>query len=308
VLGVDESDIVKTDGKYHYYYNETKKAVYIVDARSEDLKTIKKIKIPKSFYNVELYVSHERLAIVASSYSQTDYSKRGYYINRNSKTYSIVFDTSNISKPELIKLHSSDGDYSKSRRIGDNLYVLSRNYFNYPYYSIESIDDIVVDAEKFLPKQLDISRTSNSDEQNLVINNQDLPYSVVSGDITDCKSISYSFPDEETLKNSSFNPGYNIISVIDINNAKNSVKTKVIAGSNSEIYMSNDNLYMTEGIWQADNFSCPPNARCAMPFFWGGSQNTLIHKLNIDESKIAYQDSTLVPGAPLNQYSMDEYK
>jgi uncharacterized secreted protein with C-terminal beta-propeller domain len=72
--------------------------------------------------------------------------------------------------------------------------------------------------------------------------------------------------------------------------------------------MSNDNLYMTEGIWQANNFSCPPNARCAMPFFWGGSQNTLIHKLNVSQSSVKYQDSALVPGAPLNQYSMDEYR
>jgi inhibitor of cysteine peptidase len=64
---------------------------------------------------------------------------------------------------------------------------------------------------------------------------------------------------------------------------------------------------MSEGIWQANNFSCPPNAICAMPFFWGGSQNTLIHKLNIDENNIEYQDSALVPGAPLNQYSMDEH-
>jgi inhibitor of cysteine peptidase len=279
-----------------------------VDASSEELEVVKKINMPKTFYGVELYVTSERLAIIASSYSQTDYSKRGYYVNRNSKTYTIIFDTKDIRKPELIKLYSSDGDYSKSRRIGDNLYVLSRNYFNYPYYTVESADDIVVDAEKFLPKQLDISRTSNSDEQNLIINNQNLPFSVVAGDVTDCSSISYSFPDEETLKNSSFNPGYNIISVINIENAKKSVTTKVIAGSNNEIYMSNDNLYMSEGIWQANDFSCPRGAICAMPFFWGGSQNTLIHKLNIDENNIEYQNSALVPGAPLNQYSMDEYK
>jgi hypothetical protein len=59
--------------------------------------------------------------------------------------------------------------------------------------------------------------------------------------------------------------------------------------------MSTENLYMTEGIWQANNFSCPANARCAMPFFWGGTQNTLIHKLNIDGNDISYQDSGLIP-------------
>jgi inhibitor of cysteine peptidase len=314
VLGVDESDIVKTDGKYHYYYNETQKAVYIVQtsktgiSSKNDLEVVKKINIPESFYGIELYVTDNRLAIIASSYSHTDYSKAWYSINRNTKTYTIVFDTSNIEKPELIKLYSSDGNYTKSRRIGDYIYVLSNNYFSYPYYNIKDADDIEIDAKKFLPQHLDISKTNNSEEQNLVIQDKSLPYSVVAGDVTDCNSISYSFPDEETLKNSSFNPGYNIISVININDTKQSVTTKVVAGSNSEIYMSNNNLYMTEGIWQADNFSCPRGAMCAMPFFWGGSQNTLIHKLNIDESDISYQDSALVPGSPLNQYSMDEYE
>jgi uncharacterized secreted protein with C-terminal beta-propeller domain len=179
-LGVDESDIVKTDGKYHYYYNETQKAVFIVDAQNTDLKLIKKINIPKTFYGVELYITDNRLAILASSYSQTDYSSKGYYINRNSKTYSIVFDTSDISKPELIKLYSSDGDYNKSRRIGDYIYVLSRNYFNYPYYDIKNIDDIEIDAEKFLPKKLDISKVAKNEEQNLVISGKSLPYNVVS--------------------------------------------------------------------------------------------------------------------------------
>jgi uncharacterized secreted protein with C-terminal beta-propeller domain len=58
--------------------------------------------------------------------------------------------------------------------------------------------------------------------------------------------MSYSLPNKETLKNTSFNPGYNIISAIDISQSGIPVKTKIIAGSNNEIYMSQDNLYLTE--------------------------------------------------------------
>lgn len=309
VAGVDESDIIKTDGKYIYYFNDTEKAVFIIKAGvSGPEEVVKKINMPKNFYNSQLYLTDDRLVIIASGYSQTDYSKRGYYINRNSKTYTIVFDIESAENPELLKLYSSDGDYGKSRRIGDYIYVLSRNYFNYPYWNIQNEDDIVIDAEKFLPKKLDISKTETTSEQNLELKGTSLPYNVRIGNVTDCSSISYNFPDAETLKNTSFNPGYNIISIIDINDTKKQVETEVIAGSNSEIFMSTDNLYLTEGIWQQDNFSCPPNARCAMPFFWGGTQNTLIHKMNIDGMKVDYQDSALVPWAPLNQYSMDEYK
>ena len=314
VAGVDESDIVKTDGKHLYYYNETQKAVYIMNTAksglfsSSELGVLKKINLPKSFYNPQLYVTDGRLVIIASGYSQTDYSKRGYYINRNSKTYTIVFDTQDPKNPELIKLYSSDGDYNKSRRIGDYVYVLSRNYFNYPYWNITEVDDIEIQAEKFLPKKIDISKTDNKKEQNLTIRETDLPYKVSVGNIVDCSAISYNLPDEETLKNTNFNPGYNIISIINVEDSDDEVQTQVIAGSNSEIYMSTENLYMTEGIWQPEPFYCPEDALCARPFFWGGSQNTLIHKLNFDKQEMSYQDSTLVPWAPLNQYSMDEYK
>jgi hypothetical protein len=33
-----------------------------------------------------------------------------------------------------------------------------------------------------------------------------------------------------------------------------------------------------------------------------------VHKINIDGNDLSYQDSTIVPGAPLTQYSMDEHK
>lgn len=307
VMWVDEADIVKTDGSYHYYYNQTQQAVFIVRADGSNLELIKKIKLPKWFYGVELYIDENRLTIIASSYSQTDYSKKGYFIDRNMKTYSIIFDTQDKKNPELIKLYSSDGTYKTSRKIGDYVYILSTNYFNYPYYAIESVDDIEIDARKFLPQKLDISKTDNTSLQNLTIRDKKLPYKARSWDIVDCENISYSFPDEETLKNSSFNPGYNIITAINIRNIENEVTSKVVAGSNSEVYMSQDNLYMTEWIWSANNYNCPINARCAMPFFWGWTQNTLVHKLNIDKQNILYHESALVPGAPLNQYSMDEY-
>jgi len=307
VLWVDESDIVKTDGVYHYYYNEDKKAVFIVSTDSE-LEIIKKINLPKNFYNTQLYVSQGRLVILASWYANTDYSTSWYFINRNSKTYTIVFDTTNTEKPELLKLYSSDGDVSQTRRIGDYVYVISRNYINFPYWNYKNVDDIELNAEKMIPRGIDIFKTSDSENQNLVIQDKNLPYNVNTWKVTGCESISYNFPDEETLKNTNFNPGYTIVSAINIQDTEKKVETSVVAGSNSEVYMSNENLYMTESIWQTDNFSCPPNARCAMPFFWWGSQNTLVHKLSIDNQVIEYRDSAIVPGAPLNQYSMDEHE
>ena len=305
VDGVDESDIIKTDGKHIYYFNQTNKAIYIVKVGS--LEVVKKINLPKTFYSPVLYIGDDRLVVVVSGYSQTDYSQKGYWINRNSKTYTIVFDTSDVENPELIKLYGADGNLTKSRKIGNHLYVLSTNYFNIPYYNFKSEDDIEIDIDSIIPKHIDISKTSDASEQNLTVKWKDLPYNLRSGNIAECNEIEYVFPDEDTMWKYNFNPSYNIVSIIDIENTEKEVKTKVIAGSNAEIYMSLDNLYMTSYMYTPTRWSCPFDAVCIAPWFGWDTTNTLVHKLNVDGQNVSYQDSALVPGQPLNQYSMDQH-
>ncbi|PID86572.1 hypothetical protein CSB08_00115 [Candidatus Gracilibacteria bacterium] len=303
VKGVDESDIIKTDGKYIYYYNESDKYVYISDVDSKEV--VKKINIPKNFYNPVLYVSKNRLIILSSGYSKAYYGD-SYWINRSQKTYTVIFDTSEISKPKLLKLYINDGNLTKSRKIGKYLYVISNNSFNIPYRVFSDKEDIDVSYQKIIPRSFDVARTSDSEKQNLKIKGKPYPYNIKSGKVAKCNEIEYVLPDEETLKKYSFNPSYNIISIIDTEDTSNEVKTKVIAGSNSEIYMSLDNLYMTNYMYQPYNYSCPINARCIMPFYYGGTTNTLVHKLSVDGQQVNYKTSNIIPGSPLTQYSMDE--
>ena len=303
VDGVDESDIIKTDGENTYYYNATQRAVFIIT----DLEVQKKINLPKSFYWAELYIWDDILTIISTGYSQTDYSSKGYFINRNTKTYTMVFDVSDVSKPKLNKLYVNDGNYSKSRKIGDYIYVLSNNYFNIPYYNFNSEDDISIRANKIVPRKVEISRTDELAEQNLTLQWEDLPYNISGGQVTRCEDIEYLLPDEETIEKYSFNPSYNIISIINIADTSEDVMTKSIAGSNNEIYMSLENMYLTSNMYTAYDFTCPIWKWCFLPFYhrW---ENTLIHKLNIDENTLEYDTSTIVSGKPLTQYSMDENK
>gem|GEM_PF-2354031 len=57
-------------------------------------------------------------------------------------------------------------------------------------------------------------------------------------------------------------------------------------------------------------FACPANARCAMPFFRGGQNHTLVHGFSLGGiAKLAYIGSNLVQGSPMgSQYSMDEHQ
>lgn len=302
---VDESDIVKTDGKYIYYYNEKDKSIYVV--KVWELEIIKKIKIPNNFYSPILYIWENRLTIVSSWYSNVDYTNKWYWINRNSKTYTIIFDTTDIQNPKLVKLYISDWDLVNSRKIGDYLYLISNNSFSIPYYTFKEEDDIKVEANNITPKSIELTKTSDTTKQNLEIKGKKLSYNLKAWNIAKCNEIEYVLPDEETMWKFNFSPSYNIISIINTKDVWNDIKTKVIAWDNAEIYMSLENLYLTSNIYKSYNYSCPAFARCFMPWYpmW---QNTIVHKINVNWNVLKYQDSTMIPWSPLTQYSMDEYE
>ncbi len=307
---VDEADIIKTDWNYIYYYNSKwdyndKKYVYIIDAKDpKKLKIIKKIIVPSFFNNTQLYISKNRLIILANWYSENNY--KNYWINRNKKTYVIIYDISSKEHPVLKKLYLIDWSLAKSRKIWKYLYVISTNYFNIPYYSFKKEDDIDFEIKNILPKKIDISKTNDKSKQNLKLRWKTYPFNVKAWSVAKCNEIEYILPDKETLKKYDFHPSYNIISIIDTENTESEVKTKVIAGNSNEIYMSLDNLYLTSKLYSTYTYKCPAWAMCIMPYYYWWTTNTLVHKLNISWNNLNYQTSNIIPWTPLNQYSMDE--
>lgn len=305
VSWVDESDIVKTDGNYIYYYNSEKKYVYIIDAKNtKDLVIVRKLKLPSYFYNPVLYVDNNKLVILSSWYSNRVF--KWYFINRKDKTYVVIFDIKDKSNIKLDKIYISDWRLSKSRKIGNYLYVVSTNYFNFPYYRFKSENDIKITPNSILPKKLDISKVLNISKANLKIKWKLLPYRVTAWNIAKCSDIEYILPDKETLKKYNFSPSYNIITTINLSDTSKPARTKVIAWNTSDLYMSTKNIYLTENMYMPYNYRCPTNARCMMPFYYWWTTNTLIHKLSIDKDNIDYKTSNIIPWRPLNQYSMDE--
>jgi hypothetical protein len=47
--------------------------------------------------------------------------------------------------------------------------VVSTNYFNIPYYSFKSVDDIQISPKSILPRKLDISKVTDLSKANLKI-------------------------------------------------------------------------------------------------------------------------------------------
>lgn len=138
------------------------------------------------------------------------------------------------------------------------------------------------------------------------IKGQEFPYKIKTWNVVDdCNEIEYVLPSEETAEQYDFTPSFATVSIINIKNPEEEVKSKVLIWDVSEIYMSTDNLYITNRLYTSYDFYCPKWSYCIMPYFrrWA---NTLIHKINIDWQNATYQDSWLIPWDPLTQYSMDQ--
>ncbi|PID84372.1 hypothetical protein CSB09_00995 [Candidatus Gracilibacteria bacterium] len=284
VQGVDESDIIKTDGTNIYYYNSKQDKVYISDVKKK--KIIKIIQVPNQFDNPTFYIDDATLSIVASGYN-----------GRKQKTYVALYAISQKNTFSFQKLYSVDGSLSHSRKIGNKIYLVSNSYLEIPYYDWKSEDDIDFSIEPYIPKKLEAIKTKNEKK----------PYNIFQKPTAACNAIEYSLPDEKTVKKFGFNPGFTVVSVIDTKNIFSPTKTKVIAGSNTEIHMSLKSLYLTDRMYSDNAYICPRGALCVLPRYERGN-NTLIHKMNLTgDGDVKYQTSNIVPGSPLTQYSMDEH-
>ena len=116
VEGVDEADLVKTDGKYIYILSYTEQVVKIVDVTGEVPKQLASIENTE-FYGTDMYLSGDRLIIPG-------------YSNEGRSCLALVYDVSDPESPkELIRLKQS-GDYYESRLIDGRLYMISNYAIN----------------------------------------------------------------------------------------------------------------------------------------------------------------------------------
>lgn len=119
VEGVDEADIVKTDGQYLYLASGSD--VLLIQAYPvEDAKLLSKITLNENV--VGIYVNDEKLLLLQNSYNLL---YRPYLYNYPSGTTSIkVYDISNRSTPTLERELHVDGSYVSSRMIGEYVYAI----------------------------------------------------------------------------------------------------------------------------------------------------------------------------------------
>ncbi|MEM4756130.1 MAG: beta-propeller domain-containing protein [Candidatus Woesearchaeota archaeon] len=124
VQGIDEGDIIKTDGEYIYTISGN--TLFLVKAYpGQDAAIVSQVGI--EFTPQGLFVSGNRLAVFGNTYDNKVF--QGSVIRPTTGMMQIlVYDISNKEKPKLIKSYAMEGSYKESRMIGNNVYFVTITY------------------------------------------------------------------------------------------------------------------------------------------------------------------------------------
>lgn len=271
VEGVDEADIVKTDGDYIYYIS-SKKVIIVNVKDSSNLKIESELEYEnENFYPNELYIYKNKLVVIGEN-SSNDYKEliaiETIYPTGETTTAK-VYNIENKKKPQLEREVNVEGSYLSSRMIDDNLYFITNQYL-YSYLIIDKeLNEI--DENEFKPMYRD---TALSEEEKYI-------------DYSDI----YYFPESEDTSYLSV-VGFNI-------NDNKEANIETYLGAGTEIYSSQNNLYITRVKYEYEDTK-------THGYYNNYDVNTYIYKFKLEDSKATYINAGSVPGEVLNQFSMDE--
>lgn len=115
VQGVDEADIIKVSGNYIYYSNYNK--IYVAKATDGKLEQTRILDFGKDLNVSDMYVDNNSLIVIGTTY-------------QNNKTYTktIVYNMADPKSPKAYRSLSQEGLYSSSRKIDNQMYIISQAY------------------------------------------------------------------------------------------------------------------------------------------------------------------------------------
>lgn len=137
--GVDEGDIVKTDGKYLYIKDSNQK-IRIVSADAGSLEEVGTISLPSLDEHIEeFYLDNDKLSLITSSSisamekntspaqpEDTQSKFSDYYVVSSKQTVKLyTYSISDRKTPKLLGSTSQEGTYRTSRKIGDDIYTFT---------------------------------------------------------------------------------------------------------------------------------------------------------------------------------------
>lgn len=148
VQGVDEPDIVKTDGEHIYTLSRSDRSVSLIKAQGDrDMEVLGKIELKG--YGQNLFIHNDRLIVFGSDdrfYAEPLYRS---FIRGGSYTFLQVYDIKDRSKPFLLRDLKFEGSYFDARLINDEIYFVANTY-GFTYFEDEPLLPRILDGGKLI--------------------------------------------------------------------------------------------------------------------------------------------------------------
>jgi len=293
VAGVDEADIVKTDGTYIYTISSSSSGYYgygggsmltIAKAYPAEEAAVASQTNFTNFTASEMFIEGNRLLVFGYSYSEVPVPMpMGIarpeiypYPYGVQMTQAQLWDISDRSSPILVRSVEFEGSYTASRKIGGNAYLVVNSYprLYMLYENGGAANSAAKDNSTIIPLFRD-SRTGEGLAPSC-----------------GCADVSYLPPvDAES---------FITIASISMTDDNAEIKKEVVVGSGQNVYASQQNIYIADTQW---NYRIMPMPVSDVP---ESSENTIVHRFSLSSGAIAYAGNGEVPGRILNQFSMDE--
>lgn len=275
VEGIDEADVIKTDGRYFYIFDLNRNAVYIVSTKDGDMKLTAEILLSEELggneTGREMYLLGDRLVLLVSGYrteEKTEDSNNAEgdipYIREGAVTQVFTYDISNKSAPELISSLEQDGRMITSRLADGKVYIISSYGNAYDW---------------FCPADGARKNASQENEEYMKF----IPTVGGKPVAPDCIYISKEPVSQEFLVVTSMSP----------ENPKEYLDVKSLLADGEECYVSNRYIYVAGSRWQNREFAY---------------DRTEVYRFSYADGVITPAGQVTIKGTLDDQFSMDEYK
>ena len=272
VKGVDEADIVKTDGNFIYYIAGNQLNIIKPDGAGTKLISSTQLSSDDTWwgYNSEMFFLGNRLMVITQSYNTVWINDaNGNYQTNTDQTSAIIFDISNPAKPAQVVSLGQSGNYVSSRLIGDYVYLVTSQYIYSP------------------------------------VKGTPITYIPSTTDGTESKLLQ---PTDLYVGGNPQNAAYTVIGSINLKSGANFTSAKAVFGGTSELYANADHLLLAFGRYDSETLPIAPDKDGKNVQITNSSSSTDLVLLGLSEGQITKLAGGNVPGSLLNQFAMDEYK
>ncbi len=273
VEGVDEADIVKSDGKYIYNFSQNR--LIITDAYPiENAAILSKTEL-QNVTPQEMFVAGDKLLLFGYKYEEQDAQSEAksiavgeyYPYGGSNKVIARLYDISDRANPKVEKEIEFEGSYVTSRLIGSNAYFVVNSW----------------------PRNW----VCEDGKEGCII-----PLMVEDGvekKVAEATEIGYIPP----------MPASSFVTIASLNLETEEMQKETIAGSAETVYASQNSIYLAGTSWLPPE---TPIVGAVERIITGDREKTVINKFGLQEGKIGYVGQGEVPGHVLNQFSMDEFE